>query len=314
MKKSHLTPNDRTRIEILLSEGCSIRYIADRLDKAPSTISREINKHICFVQPRTCDCIYFRDCPHSHVCGTSSCRKSCRTCQKAKKYCADYVQAECDHLLKTPTHVCNACPKKNRCHYERRIYDAGKAQAQYRASLVNTRLGLDLTAKELQQIDALVSPLVHKGQSIYHIVQSHQEEPSISESTLRRLISSSELDVRNIDLPEKVRRKPGRKKKEPSTPPISKTEHLYSDYLAFIQTRDYPVVQMDCVEGTKEDTAVLLTLHFPAFHMQLVYVLKKQTAPCVVDMLDAIETSLGKELFTACSPLFLPIMDMNLRT
>ena len=178
---------------------------------------------------------------------------------------------------------------------------------------MNTRLGFDLTAKELQQFDALVSPLVHKGQSIYHIVQSHQEELSISESTLRRLISSSELDVRNIDLPEAVRRKQGRKKKEPFTPPISKTGPLYSDYLAFIQTRDCPVVQMDCVEGTKEDTAVLLTLHFPAFHMQLVYVLKKQTAPCVVDMLDASETSLGKELFTACSPLFLPIMDMNLR-
>ena len=62
---------------------------------------------------------------------------------------------------------------------------------------------------------------------------------------------------------------------------------------------------MDYVEGTKEDTAVLLTLHFPVFHMQLVYVLKKQTAPCVVDMLDAIETSLGKELFTACSPVIL---------
>lgn len=39
--------------------------------------------------------------------------------------------------------------------------------------------------------------------------------------------------------------------------------------------------------------------------MQLVYVLKKQTAPCVVDMLDAIETSLGKELFTACFPVIL---------
>lgn len=62
---------------------------------------------------------------------------------------------------------------------------------------------------------------------------------------------------------------------------------------------------MDCAKGTKEDTAVLLTLHFPAFHMQLVYVLKKQTAPCVVDTLDAIETSLGKELFAACFSVIL---------
>lgn len=44
-KSAHLTYDDRVRIETLLGEGASLRYITDRLDKAPSTISREIRKH-----------------------------------------------------------------------------------------------------------------------------------------------------------------------------------------------------------------------------------------------------------------------------
>ena len=43
----------------------------------------------------------------------------------------------------------------------------------------------------------------------------------------------------------------------------SKENHLYSDYLEYIKHHDVNVVQMDCVEGIKEDRAALLTLHFP---------------------------------------------------
>ena len=45
-KHSHLTSDDRIRIETFIAEGRSVRYIADRLDKAPSTISRELKKHV----------------------------------------------------------------------------------------------------------------------------------------------------------------------------------------------------------------------------------------------------------------------------
>lgn len=220
-------------------------------------------------------------------------------------HCSDYVQAECDTLLHHPAHLCNSCPKKGLCCYERRIYDAQTADKEYRDALVNSRSGFDLTAGQLRQIDEIISPLVKKGQSVYHIMQNNKEELSVSESTIRRLINASELEVRSIDLPEAVKRKPRRKPQAHPEPPASKNGHLYADYLSCIQQHDIPTVQMDCIEGKKTDRAVILTLYFVIFHMQLSFLLEEHSAACVVEMLDRIERSLGKELFAACFPLIL---------
>ena len=62
---------------------------------------------------------------------------------------------------------------------------------------------------------------------------------------------------------------------------------------------------MDCVEGKKEDSQVLLTLYFTQFHMQLVFKLKEHTAKCVKELFDRLERRLGKELFAICFPLIL---------
>ena len=306
-KKSpkHSTMDDRIRIEALLGEGFSLRYIADRLDKSPSTISREIRKHTVTRSPNCCDCIYSPGCSRRLVCGSSSCPKKCKTCAKAKKYCPDYVQAFCDTLLDHPLQLCNPCHKKQFCHYEKRFYCGKTAQQQYLDTLVNSRNGFDLTAGQLKEINEIVSPLVHRGQSIYHIVKTNQEALPVSESTLRRLINSCELDARLVDLPEAVKRKPRRKAKTHPDPPVSKTGHLYSDFLAFTLKNDVPVVQMDCVEGAKTDAGAILSLHFVMFHMQLYFALELHDSASVVGMLDRIEEALGKELFASCFPLIL---------
>ena len=62
---------------------------------------------------------------------------------------------------------------------------------------------------------------------------------------------------------------------------------------------------MDCVEGTREDRAVILTLHFVMFHMQLLFILDEHTSASVVAILDIIEVVLGKDLFASCFPLIL---------
>ena len=41
-KPTHLTQHQRSVIEALLSEQNSLRHIADRIAKAPSTVSREV--------------------------------------------------------------------------------------------------------------------------------------------------------------------------------------------------------------------------------------------------------------------------------
>lgn len=304
-KPIHLTADDRIRIEALLQEGSSLRYIADRLDKSPSTISREIKKHVQVHVPRCCDCLNSPDCTLHHVCGSSGCHKKCKACQKARQYCSDYVKSQCDTLLDASIHLCNSCHRQRYCHFEKRIYDANAADREYRCTLVSSRDGFDLTAGEFQKINDIVSPLVKKGQSIYHIVNTNRESLPVSESTVRRLLNSSELDICRLDLPEAVKRRPRKKTRTHSAPPVSKEGHLYKDYLAYIQYDDIPTVQMDCVEGMQDDRAVILTLHFVMFHMQLLFILDEHTSAAVVGMLDAIELSLGRELFASCFPLIL---------
>lgn len=304
-KGTHLTSDDRVRLETLLNEGASLRYIAECLDKSPSSISREIKKHTVIKPPRNCrDCMFYKDCTVRNAC-SGSCQKHCRNCRKARNYCADFVQAFCDTLEAASPHLCNACHKKHNCSFEQHSYSASKAQEEYRDALVNSRNGFDLTGEQLQKIDRIVSPLVKKGQSVYHIVQANKEELGVSESSIRRLIKASELEARDIDLREAVRRKPRKKKKEQPDPPASKAGHLYEDYLEYIGSHDVSVVQMDCVEGKKEDRSVLLTLHFPMSHMQLAFLLGEHSSGSVVDALDSIEKELGAGLFSSCFPLIL---------
>lgn len=304
-KSTHLTIDDRIRIEALLKEGCSLRYIADRLDKSPSTISREISGHALLHTPRCCDCLNSAACTLHHVCSSPSCRKKCKDCPKAKRYCNDYVKAQCDTLLNSTVHLCNSCHKQTYCHFEKRLYDARTADRQYRSTLVSSRDGFDLTAAQFQTVNDIVSPLVKKGQSLYHIANTNRDCLPVSESTLRRLIGKNELDVCRLDLPEAVKRKPRKKKRPHPDSPVSKQGHLYLDYLAYMQHHDIPSVQMDCVEGSKQDHAVILTLHFVLFHMQLLFILEEHTSAAVVAMLDIIEEALGRELFASCFPLIL---------
>ena len=306
--RKHLTLDDRVRIQHYLEEGYSIRYIADRLDKSPSTISRELKKHSKIYIPSQCDCQYFSECIAKHVCGSKSCNGQCRKCSKAKKHCNDYVKIYCDILLETPSKCCNKCKKFSYCHYEKRRYLSNEAQKSYTSTLTNSRNGYDCTYDELCRIDNIVSPLIKQGQSIYHIMQNHKDELPISESTLRRMIHGCELECRNIDMRSVVQRKVRVKRtaNDYKKSKISKHGHMYEDYLAYIKdNEDISVVEMDCVEGSKDSSATLLTLHFVQVHMQLALIMDSQTKENVIAVLDMLEEALGKELFRECFPLIL---------
>lgn len=306
-KNGHLTYDERVRIETLLGEEVSVRYIAERLDRSPSTISREIKRHTKTKACGKCyDCMYFHDCTARNVCGThGNCPKKCKNCTRAKTYCPDYVQTFCDRLEASILHLCNGCHKRHVCHFEQFLYSSETAQNEYRSGLSDSRSGFDLTGEQLDHIDHLVSPLIKRGQSVYHIVQTNKEELAVSESSVRRLIKASELEVRDIDLREAVRRRPRKRKKLPSVPLAAKNGHLYQDYQEYIKNQDISTVQMDCVEGKQGDRHALLTLHFPLPHMQLAFLLKEHTSHCVCTTLDAIERNLGKELFSLCFPIIL---------
>lgn len=93
-----------------------------------------------------------------------------RSCNMFQHYhnCPDDNQYTCDAPFKPP-YVCNGCDERNHCHLEKHYYHAAKAQAEYEATLTTSRQGINMTPEELAELDAIISPLIKKGQPLSHI-------------------------------------------------------------------------------------------------------------------------------------------------
>ena len=297
-KNHHLTYEERIIIEDMLVRKQSLYVIAQKLGRSASTISREVRNRRKSYKSTGNDCANLRGCVQKQLCKWSNCTKLCHTCKRCIKYCPNYQKLQCPKNMSAP-YVCNSCSKFYGCSMDRYRYEAKYAQNQYRELLVEHRTGFDVTLGDLEYINGLVSPLIKNGQSPYHIKQSLQEALPVSESTLRRMIDSCELDVKNIDLRDKVKRRkrsarPLHNEKDIS---ILKIGHLYKDYLNYISDNDCSIVEMDCVEGKKEDNAVLLTLHLQNSHLHLAFIMNSQSSQNVIAVLDMLETTLGADLF-----------------
>lgn len=304
-----LTYEQRVIIEDRLNKRISPYVIAKELKRSHSTVLREIKNHSTKKRARGNNCLEKVSCTRNGVCGKAGCKKMlCKRCKvNCRNWCRDYIAAYCDELEHSP-HVCNACKSRPYCDYEQRIYLAIDAEKLAQSELHEKRAGFDLTLEEINQIDALISPRIKAGQSPYHIKASLGEQLPISESTVRRLIESNELDARNIDLRNKVRRKPRKTSNNAARNKYlaaAKIGHMYKDFLEYMRTHDSIYWQMDCVEGKRDENATLLTLHLPVAHMQLAVIMSEHTSECVINALNKLELTLGRELYNEIFPVIL---------
>lgn len=123
-----------------------------------------------------------------------------------------------------------------------------------------------------------------------------------SESTIYKLIDLGLLDVRNIDLPRKVRFR--QRVKKPTIYKIDKhclENRTYEDFEKYmLENPDTPIVEMDTVEGIKGGK-VLLTLHFVNCFFMLSFIREHNDAQSVIDIFNLLQNILGidkfKELF-----------------
>ena len=115
-KGKHFTLSDRISIEAGIEKGWSFKKIADELGKSPSSVSREVRRHLIFSphyyddrSRRKTKCIYFSSCSKQGVCGNLSCSSLCSKCRSRKcaSFCPSFTTAKCE-LLKKPPYVCNA--------------------------------------------------------------------------------------------------------------------------------------------------------------------------------------------------------------
>lgn len=99
----------------------------------------------------------------------------------------------------------------------------------------------------------------------------------------------------------RYRRRKRRRPKERFRVPEGRT---YADFCALPEQKRLSAVELDCVEGVRTDTKVLLTMLFKRTSFLLVLVLEEHTQTCVEDAFDMLKFLLG-DRFASTLPLLL---------
>lgn len=311
-KYTHLTEEDRRSIRTGLDKGDSFKRIARTVGKDCTTISKEVKnrrafkKTGCYGQDFN-NCANRIGCTVSGICNNPTCRKKCcRTCRKVKCYCLcpDYKAEYCGRLIKAPF-VCNHCEKKSRCTLEKAVYEPTTAQREYKHLLSDSRSGVAIDGDEAARLDAIVSPLLLKGQSLHHICANNSDRIMHSERAMYNYVGASLFSARNIDMPRTVRFRVRRKKSAFKVDRACYVGRTYADFHIFCETHlGIGVVEMDTVYG-RIGGKCLLTLHFVDVHYMLMLLLDSLTAKDVADAVASLRQTLGIECFAKLFPVLL---------
>lgn len=311
---THLSLDDRIYIEAAIERHLTFKEMSVFLEKDPTTISKEIRRHRTEknrdVKLTAKYCGFSDSCTKSGLCGSSFCRPGSK-CSKCKisnciMYCEDYVPAVCP-LLKKPPYVCNGCNRVKVCGYDKMYYRAKYADDMYHELLRTSRRGINQTPESLARIDALVTPLILRGQSLAHIYSFHRDEIPCSKRTLYNYMERNVLTAKNIDLPRKVRYKRRKSVKDTTDEiiPNYKQNRTYNDFQKYIGEYTFlSPVQMDTVEGRKGGK-VFLTLFFCNCSIMLIFLLEHPTQLEVKRVFDYLENTLGTKLFKKLFPVIL---------
>lgn len=309
----HLDCSDRIAIETGLYKGLPFKKIAKKLERHPSTIAHEVKTNRTFIKgrfPFGRDCLYARSCAARNLCSEIDCSKKCRACMKqdCTTLCSRYKKIKCEKI-EEPPYTCNVCTDKRLCTKPRYLYSAKFADAAYIRRRSESRSGIRLKGKDLEELDGLISRLVKKGQPLSHIHAEHKEELPISLRSLYNYIDGGVLTVKNLDLRRKTGYRP-RKKPIAKKPGFQNHEYrkgrTYDDFQTFLQKHPLtPIVEMDTVKGVRETGKRMLTMIFRENSVMLLFLLLDGTAASVVNVFDFLTDTLGLEAFQRLFPVLL---------
>jgi len=254
--KKHLTLDERIEIQDCLYKGMTFKAIAKRIGKDPTTVSKEVKKHI----------------------------------QTNKSlHCTDET-AVCSSLLKAPF-VCNPCQKRRTCRLTKRLYVAKVAQAEYEELLTESRSGVPLGKEEFYEVDRIVSSGVKRGQHLYHILQTNQL--AVSKSTVYRHLKKGYLSVSPVDFPRVVKFKPRRARHSEYVPKALKVERTYDDSLAYLDESEATSwVEMDTLIG-RIGGKVILTFDFTFCNFMFGILLENKSSHEVLEKIIELKSKLA---------------------
>ena len=306
------TYEDRLDLQKYLKDTLSFKAIARHMDKNPTTISREVRKHSSIVATghpgfpfNACKNRF--QCRTKKVCGKECTRKSdiyCKLCQSCNANCPDFIEEVCTARFRVP-YVCNGCEIIGKCSLLKNIYDAEHAHIKAHEIISSSRSGLCISEEEVSRLNKIISPLIAQGQSVNQIYMNLQDELMCSEKTIYNYIDACLFDIRNIDLPRKVKFRERYKKPEFKVDKGCRIDRNYKNFCEYIEKNpDINTVQMDSVIGEKGGKC-LLTIHFVECSLMIAFLRDANTSKSVTDIFEALYQNLGEELFKKLFPVIL---------
>lgn len=281
MKNSHLTLEDRRKIQDGIEKELTKVEIAKNIGKDPTTVSKEIRNRRK-LKPRNpfnnpITCTQFKQCGICHG------------------KCSEYEEIKC---LRRDRKVgaCNLCPDNSKCKLDKYFYYAKQAHENYLYTLSDAREGINLTTKEMLKIVDIIKPLLKKGQSIYQILKNHPEI-NLSVKSLYTYIESGifqDYGIDNFSLRRQVsmkKRKQLKKRKEP----VNYNGRRYKDYLKFIEENPtISTTQMDTVYNN-QDGPYIQTFIFQNTGLMIGFLHTEKTSESMASTLDKLQEILKED-------------------
>ena len=261
----HLSYEDRKNIEDGLNENKSINKISKEINRSHSYILREIDRNKKYSEPSA-----WNNYKINH---------------------SDLVLS-CERLKHSP-YVCNGCKSRSGCRKVRWTYYAREADNSYKEVKSEARKGINLTAEEIYKINSILTPLIKKGQTINHLYINHPDILDFSKPSFYNYVNNGVFEFSPLDFPRIVKYKKRKNSKNRRTRKEREIliNRKYDDFQKFISNHpDFNIVEMDTVEGLKDENDCFLTLLWRKSKFMLIFKLESQTSEEVSRIFNILQT------------------------
>lgn len=261
----HLSYEDRKNIEDGLNENKSINQISKEINRSHSSILREIDRNKKYSEPSA-----WNNYKINH---------------------SDLVLS-CERLKHSP-YVCNGCKSRSGCRKVRWTYYAREADNSYKEVKSEARKGINLTAEKIYKINSILTPLIKKGQTINHLYINHPDILDFSKPSFYNYVNNGVFEFSPLDFPRIVKYKKRKNSKNRRTRKEREIliNRKYDDFQKFISNHpDFNIVEMDTVEGLKDENDCFLTLLWRKSKFMLIFKLESQTSEEVSRIFNILQT------------------------
>ena len=261
----HLSYEDRKNIEDGLNENKSINQISKEINRSHSSILREIDRNKKYSEPSA-----WNNYKINHP----------------------DLDLSCERLKHSP-YVCNGCKSRSGCRKVRWTYYAREADNSYKEVKSEARKGINLTAEEIYKINSILTPLIKKGQTINHLYINHPDILDFSKPSFYNYVNNGVFEFSPLDFPRIVKYKKRKNSKNRRTRKEREIliNRKYDDFQKFISNHpDFNIVEMDTVEGLKDETDCFLTLLWRKSKFMLIFKLESQTSEEVSRIFNILQT------------------------